>query len=81
MVQLAAQASEFVLRLEGSNLRVETGKLESTIGREAIRSVDPLKDHLALSLENGVVFLIPRHAFPCQEVESAWRNALTGEAS
>lgn len=81
MTHVAAQASEFVLRLEGSDLHLETGKLESTIRREAVKSVGSLKDHLALSLENGAVVLIPRRAFPCQEVESAWRNALTSEAT
>lgn len=80
LVQIARQTSEFVLHLEGSDLRVETGKLESTIRRDAITEVGTLKDHLALVLENGAVVLIPRHAFPCKEVESAWRSALAGEA-
>lgn len=79
MAKVVAQASEFVLRLEGFDLHVENGNLESTIRREAVRNVRALKDHLALWLENGAVFVIPRHAFQCQEAESAWRNALTSE--
>lgn len=74
----AKDPAQFDVELSESALHVRCGKLSSSVFPGGMKSVERLSAHLALTLENSAVFLIPLTVFSSEEEIERWLSDLRG---
>jgi hypothetical protein len=74
----AKGAAEFEVEFSGTVLHIRCGNLSSSVFPGGMKSVERLREHLALTLENFAVFLLPLSAFSSEEEIERWLSGLRG---
>jgi len=74
----ARGTTEFQVELAADVLHIRSGKLSSSVFPGGMKSVERLREHLALTLDNFAVFVIPLSAFSSEEEIERWLSGLRG---
>ena len=79
MLRRGAMApAKYELNLSEAALHIRCESLSSTVLPGGMKAVERLREHLAVTLENFVVFLIPLSAFSSEEEIEHWQSGLRG---
>lgn len=74
----AMPPATYELELAEAALHVRCGNLSSTVSPGGMKAVERLREHLAVTLVNFAVFLIPLSAFSSEEEVERWQSGLRG---
>lgn len=74
----AMPPATYQIELAEAALHVRCGSLSSSVFPGGMKAVERLREHLAVTLENLAVFLIPLSAFSSEEEIEHWQSGLRG---